>query len=200
MMASKVESAGNSGVGGGVRKAAAVIDVSAGLLEQVRVACCGDARVAGVDEIGSGGQGFGWEDVKESVGSVLREYLFGDVVDPKRKEYLLYEVHGTQRSASSLAGVLSMLVMNELLCKLSREELPSYYADLAKTLDQARVKQVYKAPKRAVAPAALESEDVVDEEMERHRENWNGKKKLKLKWRRRRNGMRARLDIAAGIR
>lgn len=212
MMASKVESAGNSGVGGGVRKAAAVIDVSAGLLEKVRGACCWDARVAGIDEIGSGvstkreggrmgkqfdkmeqallmcieevqGQGFGWEDVKESVGSVLREYLFGDVVDPKRKEYLLYEVHGTQRSASSLAGVLSMLVMNELLCKLSREELPSYYADLAKTLDQARVKQVYKAPKRAVAaaPAAPESKDVVDEEMERHREELEREKEAKIK-------------------
>lgn len=212
-MASKVESAGSSGgSGGGVRKAAAVIDVSAGLLEQVRVACCGDAepKEASMDDRGSGaprkrdgrmgkqfekmeqallmcieevqGQGFSWEDVKETLGCVLRGYLFGDVVDPKRKEYLLYEVHGTQRSASSLAGVLSMLVMNELLCKLSREELPSYYAELAKTLDQARVKQVYKASKRAVAPAAPSQDfQVVDEKMEQHREELEREKEAKIK-------------------
>lgn len=197
MMATKVQSAGNSG-GGGVRKAAAGIDVSAGLLERVRGACCGGEE-SGVDEIGSGiaankeggrmgkqfdkveqallmcieevlGQGFGWEDAKECMISVLREYLLGGMVDPKRKEYLLYEVHGTQRSASSLAGVLSMLVMNELLCKLSRDELPSYYADSSKTLDQAQVKQVYKASERETAAAAGVPCRAVDEEMERQRE------------------------------
>ena len=113
------------------------------------------------------GQGFDMDAVKDSVVYVVRALA----VDARRRELVLYErERGVKRNVSSLARELSMLVMNDLLSRLSREELPLYYANLSKTLDQAQVKHVRQDDDVVVEKQCNKNrEEEEDEEEEQQR-------------------------------
>lgn len=163
------------------------IDMTAGLLEKVRVLFCqrrpmdtwtdgSESREQKKRGIGKEDrivkqallvcmedierQGFDYSQVEDSVRYVM--HLVS--VDRQKREGVMYEPgRGTTRNVSSLAHVLIMLVMNDLLSRLTREELPSYYADLSKSLDQARVKHV---PSNEVVCKSLGGSSRVDDQEE----------------------------------
>jgi ATP-dependent RNA helicase DHX29 len=134
-------------------------------------------------------QGFTAENVKESVYMVLQEMnRRGHALSA-----LIYEDGkggvSTRKGVSSIAETLRMKVMNDLLCRLSREDLPVYYADLSKTLYQAQV--VHSAGPLANSEAS----EADDTERKAIQENLESRKAAVEEERRRRDA-----EAAAAIR
>jgi len=160
-----------------------VVDVTAGLLEKIRLLFCRkDGMVAvGKQEEGKArqvaekrvdvmvglkqslvlcmeeveGQGFEQGQVEDSVRFVV-DMLGRDV---EKRRYVLYERGVVKRNVASLAQIVTMLVMNDLLSRLSRDDLPVYYANMSKSLDQARVTYVVDTVGDDVVLTGLDSEE-----------------------------------------
>lgn len=184
-----------------------MVDVTAGLLEKIRVLFCRkDAAVVdgtgSVEKVDVGlkqslvlcmeevqRQGFGKDEVEDSVRCVV------DMLskDAEKRRQVLYERGVTKRNVASLAQMVTMLVMNDLLSRLSRENLPVYYANLSKSVDQARVTYVKRDEEVSIPRNDTgdeeeqsklqqeESEKEMEKEKEKEMEKENQKEKERMK-------------------